>query len=118
MDLVVLTETETPFALRALRDVVASNGTITPAERRFIEVIAELHATRVDVDTLASIAPGEVAEAITEPHRRKRVLRKNVQTTEKRVNFISFRQPADDSIHRLRTATAKQKDDDITVLCF
>src|SRR4030095_9139005 len=73
-DLVVLTETEIPFALRALRDVVASNGTITPAEGRFIEVIAELHATRVDVDTLASIAPGEVAEAIAEPHRRKRVV--------------------------------------------
>ena len=74
MDLVVLNETETPFALRALRDVVASNGTITPAERRFIEVIGELHGTRVDVDTLASITPGEVAEIITEPHRRKRVV--------------------------------------------
>ena len=74
MDLVVLNETETPCALRALRDVVASNGTITPAERRFIEVIAELHGTTVDVDTLARISPGEVAEVITEPHRRKRVV--------------------------------------------
>jgi hypothetical protein len=74
MDLVVLDEKETPCALRALRDVVASNGTITPAERRFIEVIAELHGTTVDVSSLASIAPGEVAEVITEPHRRKRVV--------------------------------------------
>ncbi|HET6897480.1 MAG TPA: hypothetical protein VFK70_03995 [Vicinamibacteria bacterium] len=74
MDLVVLSGAEVPCALRALRDVVASNGTITPAERRFIEVIAELHGTRVDVDTLASIAGGEVAEVITEPHRRKRVV--------------------------------------------
>jgi hypothetical protein len=74
MDLVVLNEQQTPVALRALRDVVASNGAITPAERRFIEVIAELHGTTVDVSSLSSIAPGEVAEVIAEPHRRKRVV--------------------------------------------
>ena len=74
MDLVVLTDKEVPFALRALRGVVASNGTITQAERRFIEVVAELHGSKVDVDSLRSIAPEEVAEAITEPHQRKRVV--------------------------------------------
>jgi hypothetical protein len=74
MDLVVLNERETPFALRALRDVVASNGRITPAERRFIEVVGELHGTKVDVDTLASISAGEVAEVIKESHQRKRVV--------------------------------------------
>jgi hypothetical protein len=74
MDLVILDAKQTPFALRALRDVVGSNGTITPAERRFIEVIAELHGTTVDVGSLRSVAPGEVAEAIPEPHRRKRVV--------------------------------------------
>jgi hypothetical protein len=73
MDLVVLDEKETPCALRALRDVVASNGTITPAGRRFVEVIAELHGTTVDVGSLSSIAPGQVAEVISEPQRRKRV---------------------------------------------
>jgi hypothetical protein len=74
MDLVVLNEKETPFALRALRGIVGSNGTITPAERRFIEVVAELHGTRVDVESLSSIEPGKVAEAITKPHQRKRVV--------------------------------------------
>jgi tellurite resistance protein len=74
MDLVVLDEKQTPYALRALRDVVASNGTITPAERRFIEVVAELHGTSVDVDLLKGVSPGEVAEAIKEPHQRKRVV--------------------------------------------
>jgi hypothetical protein len=74
MDLVVLSKEEVPSALRALRGVVASNGTVTPAERRFIEVIAELHGTTADVDSLASITPGQVAEVITEPHRRKRVV--------------------------------------------
>jgi ubiquinone biosynthesis protein Coq4 len=74
MDLVVLNETETPFALRALRGVVASNGTITPAERRFIEVVAELHGTSVDVGSLQSVEPGEVAEVIGQPHQRKRVV--------------------------------------------
>jgi hypothetical protein len=74
MDLVVLNEQETPFALRALRGVVASNGTITPAERRFIEVVAELHGTSVDVGSLQSIEPRDVAEANTHPHQPKRVV--------------------------------------------
>ena len=74
MDLVVLSPQETPYALRALHDVVASTGTITPAERRFIEVVAELHGLKADVDSLTTIAPGEVAEVITEPHQRKRVV--------------------------------------------
>jgi tellurite resistance protein len=74
VDLVVLKEQEIPFALRALKNVVASNGTVTPGERRFIEVVAELHGTTVDVAALSSITPGEVAEAISEPHRRRRVV--------------------------------------------
>jgi hypothetical protein len=74
MDLVVLDPKQTPCALRALHDVVSSNGTVTPAERRFIEVVAELHGTTVDVDSLSSIAPGAVAEIITGPHQRKRVV--------------------------------------------
>jgi hypothetical protein len=74
MDLVVLDRKQTPFALRALRGVVASNGTVTPSERRFIEVVGELHGTKVDVDALAAVTPGEVGEAITEPHQRKRVV--------------------------------------------
>src|SRR5262245_47547585 len=74
MDLVVLDRKEVPFALRALRMVVASNGTITPAERRFIEVVAELHGTSVDVGSLKSVEPGEVAEAIGQAHQRKRVV--------------------------------------------
>jgi hypothetical protein len=74
MDLVVLREDELPLALRALRDVVASDGRVTPAERRFIEVVAELHASKADVDALASIEPKAVAAAIVEPHKRKRVV--------------------------------------------
>ncbi len=74
MDLVVFDERETSCALRALRDVVTSNGRVTPAEARFIEVIAELHGTRVDVGSLRPIAAEEVARVITEPQRRKRVV--------------------------------------------
>jgi tellurite resistance protein len=74
MDLVVLDEKQTPYALRALRDVVGSNGTITPAERRFIEVVGELHGTRVDVDALPRVTPGELAEILSQPHQRKRVV--------------------------------------------
>lgn len=74
MDLVVFDEGEAPCALRALREVVAGNGTITPAEGRFIEVIAELHGTKVDVGSLPGIRPDEVAEVVTRPHQRKRVV--------------------------------------------
>ena len=61
MDLVILREPEIVPALRALREVVASNGRVTPAERRFLEVVAELHATTTNVDALTSIVPAEVA---------------------------------------------------------
>jgi hypothetical protein len=74
MDLVVLDEKQTPYALSALRAVVASNGTMTPAERRFIEVVGELHGIKVDVDSLPNVRPGEVAEVIAEAHQRKRVV--------------------------------------------
>lgn len=74
MDLQVLRADEIPVALRALREVVAANGTVTPAEARFIEVIAELHGTQADVEALRPIAPDEVARVITDPHRRKRVV--------------------------------------------
>jgi hypothetical protein len=47
---------------------------VTPAERRFLEVIAELHGTSVDVDSLAPIDPREVARIITHAHARKRLV--------------------------------------------
>lgn len=36
--------------------------------------LAEPHGTTVDVSSLSSVAPGEGAEVITVPHRRKRVI--------------------------------------------
>jgi len=74
VDLIVLEQKQVPYALRALNDVVSSNGRVSAAERRFIEVVAELHGTALDPESLSSITPGEVAEAITEPHQRKRVV--------------------------------------------
>jgi tellurite resistance protein len=74
MDLVFLRENEVDPALRALRNVVASNGTITSAERRFLQIIAELHGAAVDVDALTNIEPEEVARAIVDAHRRKRIV--------------------------------------------
>jgi hypothetical protein len=74
MDLNVLDARELVPALRALRDVLASNRTITPAERRFLEVIAELHGSSVQVDALQGIELSELARAIAGPHQRKRVV--------------------------------------------
>src|SRR5262245_32787484 len=74
MDLAVFRDHELPVALRALRDVVASSGTITPAEDRFLEIVAELHQTKVKADSLEPIALADVARVIVEPHQRKRVV--------------------------------------------
>ena len=75
MDLVILREPEIAPALRALREVVASNGRVTPAERRYLEGSSRRStATTTNVDALTSIAPAEVARVITEPHTRKRVV--------------------------------------------
>ena len=74
MDLAVLSPDELPFALRALRDVVASNGTITPAEQRFLAVVAEIHASKIQVEALDPIPPADVARAIAGLHQRKRVV--------------------------------------------
>ena len=74
MDLRVFDARETSCALRALRDVVASNGTVTPAEARFLEVIAELHGTSVDVGSLRPLPVEEVAAVIADQHRRKRLV--------------------------------------------
>jgi tellurite resistance protein len=74
MDLAVFDQDELPVALRALRSVVASNGTITAAEQRFIEVIAQLHGSEVRLESLESIDASEVAKVIREPHPRKRVV--------------------------------------------
>lgn len=74
MDVIVLDPKQTPFALRALRGVVGSNGRVTPAERSFLEVVGQLHGVSVDVDALTAVTPGEVGEVIVEPHQRKRVV--------------------------------------------
>ena len=74
MDLSVLAPRELEYGLRALRDVVASNGTVTPAERRFLEVVAELHGGGVDVNALGGVALPDVAGAIPGTHQRKRLV--------------------------------------------
>jgi hypothetical protein len=75
MDLAVFQPSELPFALRALHDVVASNRSVTAAERRFLEVVAELHgAEPAQVAALEAVAAGEVAQRIAAPHARKRLV--------------------------------------------
>lgn len=74
MDLAVLNAQELPVALRALHGVLASNRAVTPAERRFLEVIAEIHGSTVQADALAPVDTADVARAIIAPHQRKRVV--------------------------------------------
>jgi tellurite resistance protein len=74
MDLVVFRPEELPFVLGALRNVAASDSTISPGERALVEGIARIHGTTIDFDRIESTPPDRVASAVQDPHRRKRLV--------------------------------------------
>jgi hypothetical protein len=71
MDITVFPPAELTVALGAIRAVEPDPQ---PAHDHFIEVLARLHAARVDPRALPSPTPAQTAEAIIDPHRRKRLL--------------------------------------------
>jgi hypothetical protein len=71
MDIAVFRPHELPFALGAVRAV---DPEPTPAQDRFLEVVARLHRVAIDPGALPSPSPEETAAIVTDPHRRKRLL--------------------------------------------
>lgn len=74
MDLSVFHANELPYALRALRDVMSTSGELSPRQRRFLEVIAELHAQPTEVAALEQLDAEAITSAIQSPHARKRAV--------------------------------------------
>lgn len=74
MDLKIFPRQELDVVLRALRAVALDNASFTEAEHDFVRSIARMHGTDVDPERLEPIAFDEVARAVVDPHRRKRVV--------------------------------------------
>jgi hypothetical protein len=74
MDLVVFSTRELLVALRALRSVAGASGGFTQHEADLIESVAQLHGVTVNAHELTPIAAAEVANVVTDAHRRKRLV--------------------------------------------
>lgn len=81
MDVKVFESHELLPVLRALRDVALANGELSPAEADFIEGVARLHGRSVVARDLLSIEAHEVARAVVDPQRRKRVVQLAIVTS-------------------------------------
>src|SRR5262249_21632375 len=71
MDIAIFPAAELPMALGAIRAV---DPEPTAAKDRFIHAVARLHRMAIDPASLPAFGPAEIAAAITDPHRRKRLL--------------------------------------------
>jgi hypothetical protein len=80
MDLVVFSPSEIVPVLRALRGVALANHSFTRGEADLVEGVGRLHGVEVDAGALDPIAPAEIARAVTDPHRRKRVVQLAIVT--------------------------------------
>ena len=74
MELNVFQPHELPLVLRALRQVALANEIFTPAEGELLEGIAQLHGGRVVPSELQPIEYEDLAQVVTDPHRRKRAV--------------------------------------------
>src|SRR4051812_42279116 len=74
MDLNIFPPAELEPALRALRAITIVNDSFTEAERDFVESVAHMHGASIDAHALEPISLAEVARAVADPHRRKRLV--------------------------------------------
>jgi len=74
MELAFLKPEQVPVALAALQSVAHGNGTLTDPERTLLELVAEMHGTRVELDSLPLPDPVALAALVSDPHQRKRLV--------------------------------------------
>lgn len=74
MDIAIFETQELPLVLGALRDVALANDAFTPEEAALIEGLAQLHGQAIKADQLRHVSFEQLARAVTDPHRRKRVV--------------------------------------------
>ncbi|MEB3178745.1 MAG: hypothetical protein VKL59_06930 [Nostocaceae cyanobacterium] len=74
MDIAIFSPEELPLVLATLTTVAAKPQGLTPLEEQFLQVVNQLHQGDVTVNHLSPIPTTKVAEIITEPHHRQRLL--------------------------------------------
>ena len=74
MELSFLSPPQVPMSLAALQSVARGNGRLTEPERTLLEVVAELHDTRLDLDALPEPDLASLAAQVIDPHQRKRLV--------------------------------------------
>lgn len=74
MDIFVFSPQELPLVLGTLTTVAAKPEALTQTEQQFLEVVNQLHQGNVTIDNLFPVTPVQIAEVITQPHRRQRLL--------------------------------------------
>jgi len=74
MELAFLKPEQVPVALAALQSVAHGNGRLTEPERTLLELVAEMHGTRVDLESLPEPDPVTLAAQVPDPHQRKRLV--------------------------------------------
>jgi ubiquinone biosynthesis protein Coq4 len=78
MDIAVFSTQELPLVVRSLITVAANPEALTLQEQQFLQVIATLHQNSnysiAELTTETPITPAQVAQVITQPHHRKRLL--------------------------------------------
>jgi tellurite resistance protein len=74
MELAFLAVDQIPVALSALQSVAHGHGRLSEGERSLLELVAELHGARLDLDALPQLDPASLAAQVVDPHQRKRLV--------------------------------------------
>jgi hypothetical protein len=74
MELAFLKPQQLPVALAALQTVASGHGRLTESERSLLEVVAEMHRSPLDLDTIPRLDPVTLAAVVDDPHPRKRLV--------------------------------------------
>jgi tellurite resistance protein len=74
MELAFLKPQQIPVALAALQTVASGHGRLTESELSLLEVVAEMHHSRLDLDTVPRLDPVTLAAVVDDPHQRKRLV--------------------------------------------
>ena len=74
MELAFLKPQQIPVALAALQSVASGHGRLTEPERSLLDLVAEMHGARFDIDALPRLDPVSLAATVEDPHQRKRLV--------------------------------------------
>lgn len=74
MELAFLKPQQVPVALAALQSVASGQGRLTEPERSLLDLVAEMHGTRLELDALPRLDPVSLAAMVEDPHQRKRLV--------------------------------------------